>query len=189
MASETNDQIHGTLVPKSIAERAPEAARASAHRAQRARSGLLRAREIGDFAMGTDRTDVRGWQVYSNDAELVGAVSSLFLDIRTKAVRYLGVALHRSSARVPAAEVLVPVGSACRPDDRQVVVIHALSRAQLLAAPRLPSRPVTGADEHAALASYGIQHDVGAGAPDLYATSLFDERRLFGTLGLRAALP
>jgi hypothetical protein len=170
-----------------IAEQAAAAARASARRSVGASSALLRAREIPAFHLGTERTDVRGWQVYSNDAELVGTVSSILVDMRTKAVRYIGVALASGRGKGNG-EVLVPVGWATRPDDRQVVVIGALSRAQLLAAPRVSNRPVTRADEHATLTVYGMSTSPSAGAHDLYGRPLFEEWRLFGGPGSRAAL-
>jgi sporulation protein YlmC with PRC-barrel domain len=188
MVSKTKSREPTNIPAGSIAEHAAEATRAAAQRARGMASEVLRAREIPEFSLGSERTDVRGWQVYSNDAELVGAVSSILIDMRTKMVRYLGIALRDSRTRIPNGEVLVPVGSVSRPDDRQVLVVNALSRAQLLAAPRVSNRPVTRADEHATLIACGMQPDTSAGAHDLYGTPFFDERRLFGDRGSRSAL-
>lgn len=172
----------------SIAEQAVAATRASAQRAAGINSELLRAREIPAFTLGNERTDVRGWQVYSNDAELVGSVSSIFVDMRTRVVRYVGVALHTGRTKLPVGEVLVPIGWASRPDDRQVVVVSALSCAQLLAAPRLSNRPVTRADERATLKAYGMNDAAVADGSTLYERPAFEEWRLFGGVGSRAAL-
>jgi sporulation protein YlmC with PRC-barrel domain len=173
----------------SIAEHAAAATQAAARRAAGASSGLLRAREIPAFALGHERTDVRGWQVYSNDAELVGSVASIFVDMRTKQVRYVGISMQAARTKTPGGEVLVPVGWVSRPDDRQVVVVNALSYAQLLAAPRVSNRPVTRADEHAALTVYGMRDAAGAGGSSLlYDGPLFEEWRLFGGAGSRAVL-
>jgi hypothetical protein len=47
---------------------------------------------------------------------------------------------------------------------------------------------VTRADEHATLTVFGMQPSTSAGAHDLYDSPLFDEWRLFGGSGSRAAL-
>jgi sporulation protein YlmC with PRC-barrel domain len=177
-----------TLAPGAVAEQAAAAAKAVADRARRGASRLLRAREMADLTLGRDRTDIRGWQVYSNDAELVGAVSSIFIDARTKAVRYIGVALESARSRASRPEVLVPVGWVSRPDDRQVVVLTALSFAQISAAPRVSDRPITWADEHATLTVYGVDPSAAATISDLYEHPVFAERRLFGGLGSRTEL-
>lgn len=176
----TTPQATGSGTPQqrpAVAQRRTAADLASANT-----SALLRAREMPGFAFGHDRTDIRGWQVYSNDAELVGAVGSIFVDMHTKAVRYLGVLLDNSSAKA-AGEVLVPVGSVSRPDDRQVVVVNALSAAQLSSAPRISKRATTRNDENAALAAYGMATWRDAQASDLYSGPNFEEQRLFGTSG------
>jgi sporulation protein YlmC with PRC-barrel domain len=188
MPSKTTTHGAASAADRSIAERAADAAQASALRARGAASELLRVREIPAFTLGSQRTDVRGWQVYSNDAELVGTVSSILVDMRTKAVRYLGVSLHDSRTKTGNGEVLVPVGSVSRPDDRQVVVINVLSSAQLLAAPRFSNRPVTRADEHEILRSYGMQAEISGGGHDLYGSPFFEEWRLFGGPAARDAL-
>lgn len=171
-----------------IAEKAAEASRAAAHRAAGVSSELLRAREIPSFTLGNDRTDVRGWQVYSNDAELVGTVSSIFVDMRAKAVRYIGISLHATRTKAQAREILVPIGWVSRPDDRQVVVVTALSSAQLMAAPRVSDRPVTRADEYATLTVYGMLDTLPGVGLSRYDGPLFEQSHLFGTSERRAAL-
>lgn len=163
---------------RGISHRAAEAVQNSARRSSGTASNLLRAREIAAFRLDRDRTDVRGWQVYSDDAELVGAVASILVDMSSRAVRYLGVRLDDRRSKTSNAEVLVPIGTVSRVGEREVVVAHSLSRAQLFAAPRVSARPVTRADEHAALTSYGMQADTNAGAYELYASPLFDDSGL-----------
>lgn len=168
--SNKNDRPSGAKAPGRAAKRANEA-----------NSQLLRAKEMPGFAMGTERTDVRGWQVYSNDAVLVGSVGSLFVEMHTKAVRYLGIVLKDAPSKAPAGEVLVPVGTAMRPDDRQVVVLNSLSYAQLASAPRVPRRPITRSDENAALGVYGMATWRDVSSNDLYSGPNFEEQRLFGS--------
>jgi len=185
MTSKNNQSI---LEPGAIAKAAAEHTKAAAARANGKITGkangkhseLLRAREMPDFSLGNERTDVRGWQVYSNDAVLVGSVASLFVDMHSKAVRYLGVALGDPRSKMPDGEVLVPVGSASRPDDRQVIILGGLSYAQLAAAPRLAKHPITRADENAALGVYGMATWRDVSASELYSSPNFEERRLFG---------
>jgi sporulation protein YlmC with PRC-barrel domain len=166
----------------SIGERAAVAAQEAAHRARDKVSRLVRAREAREFAFGRDTPDIRGWPVYSNDGERVGVVGSLLIDMRTRAIRYLGVSVSTLRTRA-AGEVLVPIGWASRSDDRHAIVVHGLTRAQLVAAPRVSRRPITRADEHAALAAYGALPSTNAAAHELYRGPLFDERRLFGGSG------
>ena len=155
-------------------------------RGTRPSSALLRAKEIPGFNLG-DRVDVRGWTVYASDATLVGSVASLFVDMHTRAVRYLGVSLVDSRTNLPDGMVLVPIGSASRPVGRRVVVLNTLSSLQLASAPRVPNRPVTEADENAVLAVYGMEIAHNAGT-ERYGGPMFAEHRLFGgARGTRAA--
>jgi len=140
---------------------------------------LLRAREISGFTWSEPRLDIRGWQVYSHDAQVVGSVESLFVDMRTRVVRYLGVALSDPDTNLPLGMVLVPVGAAARCGDRRAIALSALSTAQLAAAPRIRSRPITRADEDATLAAYGMATSRDVHASDLYTGPNFSEQRLF----------
>jgi hypothetical protein len=170
----------------SVGEQAAVAVQAAAHRARDSVSRLVRVRDAQQFFFGSDRQDIRGWPVSSKDGEAVGHVASLFIDMRTRAIRYVGVSLDVLESR--GAEVLVPVGWMSRPDDRQSSVVHALSKDQLLAAPRISKRPVTKADEDATLDVYGAAVPADAGSQDVYQAPMFDEWRLFGGPGSRAAL-
>lgn len=145
-----------------------------------AASELLLAREMSGFILGDHQVDVRGWRVYANDAELVGRVESLFVDIHTRAVRYLGVALTDPQSKLSTGTVLVPVGMATRPLDRRVVLLNGLSSTQLTLAPRTFARPVTRADEDAVLAAYGLATSREIRAADFYARPAFTAERLFG---------
>lgn len=149
-----------------------------ANERRRAASELLLAREMSGFILGDQQVDVRGWRVYANDAELVGRVESLFVDIHTRVVRYLGVALTDPKSRLPTGTVLVPVGMATRPLDRRVVLLNGLSATQLALAPRTFARPVTRADEDAVLAAYGMATSLEICAADFYARPAFTEEQL-----------
>jgi hypothetical protein len=186
MASDRLDKPPTHAREASISERAAHAAQAASHRARNSVSLVVRAREALEFTLGLDKPDVRGWPVYSKEGEPAGVVTSLFIDMRTRTIRYLGVSLQPPRAR--AAEVLIPIGWASRPDDRQVVVIHPLSLAQLAGAPRVSSRPITRADEEAALTAYGAWPSGDFHMVELYGRPMFDEWRLFGGPGSRAAL-
>jgi hypothetical protein len=143
-------------------------------------SELLRAKEMAGFSFGPSRVDIRGWPVHANDGIPVGSVECLFVDMRAKAVRYLGVALHDAGTTSAGGTVLVPVGTASRVAGERVIVLNALSSERLAAAPRLPNRPVTRTDENAALRVYGMATWRDVSPADLYDGPNFDERRLFG---------
>jgi hypothetical protein len=142
---------------------------------------LIRARELADFSFGRDRADVRGWAVYASDAQLVGAVESVLIDASSRVVRYLVIALGDPTSRLLLGTVLVPVGTASCLSDRRVVVLNAVTAKQLAAAPRLPNRAVTRADEDAALAVYGMATSRDVPRGDLYGGPNFEEQRLFAT--------
>ena len=142
-------------------------------------SQLLRVRDIRGYSLAEDRPDVRGWHVYSSDAKLAGWVESLFVDVKTKALRYLGVALADPKTSLPTGVVLVPVGVASRPDDRRIVVLHRLSMNQLTSAPRLAARAVTRADEDAALRTYGMPTLRDAPPAEQYDSPNFADDQLF----------
>ena len=168
-------------IGREAAERAREAAwRASADGRARASSHLLRAREMPDFVIDDNGVDVRGWRVYSRDAQLVGHVNALYVDMRSNVVRYLGIALADEDTGAGMGSVLIPVGAAARPGDRRVVVLSTISSHQLATAPRVMRRAITRADEDAVLAAYGIPTSRDIGDRDLYATPAFSATRLFG---------
>lgn len=144
-----------------------------------AASQLLRARDMPDFRFENARVDVRGWRVYASDAVLAGSVESLLVEMRTRAVRYLGVALVDPETKMPTGTVLVPVGAAARPVDGHVVVLTTIPSTSLAAVPRLRPRPVTRSDEDAALTVYGLStRDLPSGG--FYARPAFLEDCLFG---------
>ncbi|MGH7619298.1 MAG: PRC-barrel domain-containing protein [Gemmatimonadaceae bacterium] len=143
-------------------------------------SQLLRVRELPNFAFGSARADVRGWPVYCSDAVLVGTVESILVDVRNRAVRYLGMALSDPETRSPTGTVLVPIGLASRPGDRHAVVLKTVSSADLATVPRVHARPVTRGDEEAVLATYGITMPRAARGGDFYARPAFSEHRVFG---------
>lgn len=179
-ASTTAGQIAATAAEMSR----QVAARANAKRSARtaiagSESHVLRAREMSNFAIGDRHADVRGWPVYSHDSQLVGAVEALFVETRTKAVRYLGVSIADPKGVAPTGTVLVPVGLASRPADKSVVNLGAVSAAKLVSAPRLANRAVTRADEDAALAALGMATSRDVGGPSLYTGANFDEQNLF----------
>lgn len=165
------------VAARANARRARNSGRAT--RATKRESHVRRAREMFGFAFDSHRVDVRGWNVYSRDAQLVGAVESLFVDTHTKAVRYLGIAACDSGSAAPRGTVVVPVGLALRPVDRRVVVLDSLSAAQIASAPRLANRALTRADEYAALAALGVATSSDVDMPNLYTGARFAERALF----------
>jgi hypothetical protein len=179
--SSRNDASHAAgAIGKEAAERVREAAWHETDVPAHASSHLLRAREMPAFVIGDNRVDVRGWPVYSCDAQLVGRVDALYVDMRSNVVRYLGIALADEDTGVRTGSVLVPVGATARPGDRHVVVLSTISSSQLTAAPRVMRRPITRSDEDAVLAAYGIATSRDIGGRDLYSMPAFSGTRLFG---------
>ncbi|HEX7020949.1 MAG TPA: PRC-barrel domain-containing protein [Gemmatimonadaceae bacterium] len=142
-------------------------------------SNVVAARELQGFSLPGWQRDVRRWPVYSCDAKRVGAVDALFVELQTKRVRYIAIALDDRESSSPVwGRVLVPVGAARRVDDRGFVVLDALSAQQLAGAPRLAVRPVTRSDEDATLAAFGMLTSLELPVGDLYCGPHFDDRAL-----------
>jgi hypothetical protein len=146
-------------------------------------SALLAARNLQRFTLGDASPDIRGWHVISADRQYVGTVSRLIVEMRTRRVRYIVVALDEwlERRRRPSMNsVLVPVGLARRADECQALVLDVARADALQVAPRIPDRPITRDDEELTLAALGLPSLGEDGAP--YAASHFDERRLLAPL-------
>jgi hypothetical protein len=123
-------------------------------------SHLTAARELMALRTGM-RGDVRGWPAFACDGRLVGTVDRLMIEVYTGRIRYASIALAPHAlddeSTNPRGSVLVPIGLVHPHDNEQAVRIERLTAADLVAAPRLPSRPVNRGDENAALAVYGMR--------------------------------
>lgn len=140
-------------IARDAAEQARGAARRAAARVRARRSALLSAREMPGFQLGPERSDVRGWCVNTYDGDVIGRVKSIYIDVHTKAVRYLGVILDDAWS---SDELLVPI-AATRPQEyRRAMVLPRTSSGEIAAMPRVSQRRITQADEDAALAAFGL---------------------------------
>jgi hypothetical protein len=151
--------------------------RASDHRV----SGLSAAKELLGFRLADPAVDVRGWSVQAADERHAGIVSGLLVDIHTRRVRYLAVALdvaldRRARSRDPGT-VMIPVGMARRADDARTVLLDGITSSMMIRAPRIPARAIMRADEDATLAVYGLPSS-GISERDMYASAHFDDSRL-----------
>lgn len=143
-------------------------------------SGLSTARELMGFRLSDPAADVRGWSVVASDRREAGVVTGLLVDIHTRKVRYLAVALdlgleRRARSRDPGT-VMIPVGVARRADKARAVMLDGITSWMMIRAPRVPSRPITRADELATLAVYGLLGS--ATERDMYSGPHFDESTL-----------
>jgi photosynthetic reaction center H subunit len=62
---------------------------------------LRRLRDLPDFEMATGDPDPRGWAVRGGDGQPFGTVQELLVDLDTRRVLYLSVALDRGLPGVP----------------------------------------------------------------------------------------
>lgn len=143
-------------------------------------SGLSAAREMLGFRLQDPSRDIRGWSVMSADNRQSGTVTGLIVDIHTRRIRYIAVALdpaleRRARSRDPGT-VLVPVGLVRRSGEEYTVVLDFITSDMLIRAPRLAARPIMRADEDATLAVYGLR---SGDMRDPYSAPHFDDTRLF----------
>ncbi len=146
-------------------------------------SALSAARNLQRFSLGDASPDIRGWDVISSDRQYVGTVSRLIVEMRTRRVRYLVVALGswlERRRRESMNSVLVPVGLARRVDECRALVLDVARAESLQVAPRIPDRPIRRDDEELTLAALGLPSLDADDAP--YAASYFDERQLLAPL-------
>lgn len=142
-------------------------------------SALLSARNLQRFTLSDEAPDVRGWGVISADQQYVGTVARLIVEMRTRRVRYMVIALDASlerRRRPSMNSVLVPVGLARRADECQTILLDVARTAALQVAPRIPDRPINRDDEERTLAALGLP-PLGLG-DEVYAGAHFDERQL-----------
>lgn len=142
-------------------------------------SALLSARNLQRFTLGDEAPDIRGWEVIAADRRYVGTVSRLIVEMRTRRVRYMVIALDASlerRRRPSMNSVLVPVGLARRVDECQAILLDVARSGSLQVAPRIPDRPINRDDEERTLAAIGLP-PLGAGG-EAYAGEHFEERQL-----------
>jgi hypothetical protein len=142
-------------------------------------SHLAIMRELAGFHLADGQIDVRHWPVFTSDSRLVGAIDRLMVETTTRRIRYACVSLihHAASDRrpTPTGYVLVPVGLMRRLDDRNIVVLDALTSESVVKAPRIRMRPVTRGDEQATLVTYGLPASADGRGNGFYASPHFDE--------------
>jgi sporulation protein YlmC with PRC-barrel domain len=180
-------EVRRTHIPRSEAASSAPVPREPTITAARERrvSGLIPARELRGFRLGDARVDVRGWDVLTADGAVVGTIDRLLVDAKTRKVCYLAITprdgQRRVAKRARRGRVLVPVGVARRVDGCRRVALDVLTAARLENAPRIGDRPVTRADEEAALATFGQSAPATGPGGDRYRGTSFDGTRLFGT--------
>lgn len=143
-------------------------------------SALTAARELDGFRLSPSTPDVRGWAVLACDGRIAGQVARLFVDVKSRKVRYLEVILDGSRPHAGLLDrhaVLVPVGIARRIDDARAVLVE-LAVEVLTRAPRIPMRAVTRDDEDATLSAYGLPVACGVSDFERYDCSHFDDSGL-----------
>lgn len=146
-------------------------------------SALLAARNLQRFTPAHQAPDIRGWSVISADRRFVGAVSRLIVEMRTRRIRYMVVALDPSlerRRRPSMNSILVPIGLARRVDDCLAIVLDVARAGSLQIAPRIPDRPIIRDDEERTLAALGLPPLAASDTP--YAAAHFDEGHLFAPL-------
>jgi hypothetical protein len=144
--------------------------------------------ELSNFDMGVHRVDISGWTLLAADSRPLGIVERLMVDLRTRQIRYVTVALvdspPQANASLPLLEIMIPVGVIRRLDDRRAIALDTLTEAQLASAPVIPrDTPVSRALEDATLSSYGMATSADLPSGDLYALPIFDETRLYALPG------
>jgi len=148
--------------------------------------------ELDDFTVAQGAPDPRGWPVATSDAQLVGTVDDLLVDLDAMVVRYLAVRVGGGAGgRVGAPErVLLPVGVARTEGDRRRVLVD-VTAAQVVALPAFaPGGAVTRAYEDALLQGLrGAAGSARASGPQYYEGPEFETGRFYGLAAAAAGAP
>ena len=95
---------------------------------------LRRLRDLPDFEMATGEPDPRGWAVRGGDGQPFGTVQELLVDLDTRRVLYLSVALDRGLPGVPPpaphteTQILLPLAAVNLDLEGSSVFVTALRR-------------------------------------------------------------
>lgn len=105
---------------------------------------LARLHELDDYKVADGDPDIRGWSVKTADGQKAGRVEDLIVDTEAMQVRFLDVALDRSTLRLEEdRHVLVPIASARLDDDHDDVLLGSLTAEQVAAMqPHQHGRPI-----------------------------------------------
>jgi stress response protein YsnF len=166
-------------------------------------SGIYPLHELDDLQIAANDVDPRGWAVFSEDGQRLGAVTDLLVDTAAMKVRYLEVALDgraAAGAEDDSRRVLFPVGTARLDgaDDRVFVNVDSASVDGLPAYTRggAVSRDyedsvrrgfVTAAGTTAGTAA--APGEITAAELDYYNHDHYDTGRFYGTRGQGADAP
>jgi hypothetical protein len=100
--------------------------------------------QLDDFKVADGEPDVRGWEVLASDGRKIGEVDELLVDTAAMKVRYLDVDVDDGMvAGGTDRHVLIPIGYARLDEDRDSVMVDALSAADLGGMPSYDQGPLT----------------------------------------------
>ena len=100
--------------------------------------------QLDDFKVADGEPDVRGWEVLASDGRKIGEVDELLVDTAAMKVRYLDVDVDGGVVAGGAdRHVLIPIGYARLDEDRDSVMVDALSAADLGGIPAYDQGPLT----------------------------------------------
>lgn len=141
---------------------------------------VVRLASLALLDVGRGEPDVRGWPIVTNDGHRVGRVRDLLVELATRRVRYLDVALDLALADGrPDLRVAIPIGCARAGTRRNQVNVRCVTREQFRHAPRHSAELLTLDDEivlRRFFTSGPRMLVVAADGVDFYAGPDFDER-------------
>lgn len=100
--------------------------------------------ELEGFEVAHGDPDPRGWDVLSSDGKTVGAVSELIIDTSALKVRYLDCDLDEDALGLEDRDrhILIPAGYARLDEERERVIVDAISSSNIQALPPFMGLPL-----------------------------------------------
>jgi len=133
--------------------------------------------ELSNFKVAEDDPDIRGWLVRDVNGESIGRVHDLVVEMDTRQVRYLDVALDAADGE---RHVVVPIGLARLNDDSNVVSLGATSREQLLSLPQFDHKSFSRDRECELVGQLQGLAEPAADTPRFYEHAVFGTKGFWG---------
>ncbi len=140
---------------------------------------LYRLKELTDYEVADDDSDVRGWKVYSADNKPIATVNELLVDLKVMRVRYLDIILNPDVRGDDEDNyMLIPIGAARLDEKENKVFVDYIETLTLLKIPKYKGENVTRNYETKVRQAL-ISDDEKVSADKFYSHELYDENNFY----------
>ncbi|HEU4993453.1 MAG TPA: PRC-barrel domain-containing protein [Gemmatimonadaceae bacterium] len=135
--------------------------------------------DLPDFRIAADDPDIRNWTVRGANGDVIGRVHDLVIEMDTRQVRYLDIAVA-PTPEVRDRHVLLPIGLARLNDDEDVVSLGSITRETLASLTPYDHTNLSRDRERELVARLERRGEPIADAPRFYEHPAFDTKNFWG---------